>query len=126
MSTPFVIESTLRYPPEDGEPVVPRPVSLSSSYTSKAEFDFTFSGSGSKVVDLGTIATGVRALHIEVDAESTPSIAVNITINGGTDVLQLKPGGFISYGNPDPSAGGITAFTITRTQACRVLVRALG
>lgn len=127
VTTPFVLSGSLSYPPDTGEASADRPFSLAGSFTQEAEFTYVFAGAGTQTVDFGSISVGAKAILVEVDPDSSPAAApVNITFNGGTDTLELTPGGFFCLGSPSPTGSGITSMAVAYTSACCVRVRVLG
>ena len=129
MSTtiPFTASSLLTFPPDLGQPAVDRPSSASGTFVSKSELDYDLTGSGTQAVTLSVGSLGAKALQIEVDSSSAnPTVPVYIKMNGGTEQLQITPGGFVVISNPVPSAGGILTLSIVYTVACTVRIRALG
>jgi hypothetical protein len=127
MSTPFSISNSITYPPDDGAPAVARVADGASSYDVKHEQEFPLTGSGTQAVSFGPLTLGVKALHIEVLANSVaPTTPVNLRFNGGVESLQLTPGGSLSLYNPSPAAGGVISLSIIYTASCTVRIRALG
>lgn len=122
MPTAFSLQGSFDYPPDDGEPIAKRPYSASGSFDSKQEADLQLVGAGTQTVGFGTLPA-VKAMVIEVAASSLAP--VNIRINGGTDDIEISPGGFWSYSNPAPSAG-ITAMDVVHTMDAKVQIRLLG
>lgn len=122
MPTAFSLSGSFNFPADDGEPVAKRPFSQSGNFTAKSEQDLVLTGAGTQAVGFGTI-TGVSAALIEV--ASTSAAPINIRINGGTDDIEIAPGGFLAYSNPVP-ATPITSMEVVYTSDARVLVRLLG
>lgn len=127
-TTPFTLAGSLKYPPNGGEAVADRPFSVQSSFTSKAEYAYKFSGSGTKSVNFGTIdTTGVKALLIEVEPDSSPSaMPIMVTVNGGTEPIEISPGGFMCMASPNPTSSGVLALDIAWTTAASVKIWLLG
>jgi hypothetical protein len=122
MATAFSLQGSFDYPPDDGEPVAKRPYSQSGSFDSKSEQDLDLTGSGTVAVGFGTVAAA-KAMVVEV---ATTSLGpVNLRVNGGSDDIEVAPGGFWAYSNPAPSAG-VTSMSIVHTTDARVQVRLLG
>jgi len=111
MATPFSLQGTFVFPPDDGEPNATRKFSQSGSFTQKSEHDVAF----------GTI-TAPKAIVLEVDSSSLGP--VNMRVNGGTDNIEISPGGFVVYSNPVPDAP-ITELALVHTVNARVQVRLL-
>lgn len=127
MSTPFSISGVLTYPPDDGKPAVERDISGSGSYDVKHEAEYPLTGSGTQVVSFGPVTNGAKAVQVEVIGDaSAPTTPVNVRLNGGSDNLQISPGGGFTYFNPTPGVGGLISLSIVYTAACKVIVRALG
>ena len=122
MPTPFSLQGTFVYPPDDGQPDATRDFSQSGNYESKCEKDLKLVGAGTETVGFGTVPAA-KAILIEVAASSLAPVIVNV--NGGADPIEISPGGFFAYSNPVPVAG-ITALDIVYTMDSRVLVRLLG
>jgi len=122
MSTAFSIAGSLDYPPDDGQPIVKRPFSRSGNFNSKMEADLVLAGAGTQSVGFGTI-TQLKAALIEVDPTSLAPVILHI--NGGTDPIEIAPGGFWAYSNPAP-ATPITSMDVVYTMDARVQVRLLG
>ena len=121
---PFTLAGELSYPPDDGQPAAPQPFSVQQTFEHEVKLKLELTGSDTKVVGFGSLAApGAKAILIEVDKESLAP--VNLRFNGGSDDLEVSPGGFHAQGNPAPSAG-ITALSIVHTQDATVRVRILG
>lgn len=126
MSTPFSLEAKLLLPPDVGLPPDPIALAVSNQFDSEADFVFQLTGSGTKSVDLGSIASpGIKGLLIKVDSSATASPIV-VKINGSsTGGIEISPGGGIGYASPSPQAG-ITQLDIVYTTAVTVRIWALG
>jgi hypothetical protein len=122
MSTPYTFSGTLVYPPDDGQPAVARPFSVSGQYDVKAEFDYDLLGGGTQVVDFGSVSDA-KAIQIEVAADA--QAPVNVRFNGGTDDVEISAGGFLCAANPAPSTG-VSALSLVHTNDAKVQVRILG
>lgn len=122
MATAFALSGSFDYPPDDGQPVAKRPFSQSGTFTSKQEADLVLTGSGGQIVEFGTVGMA-KAISIEV--ASTSLAPVNVRFNGGSDSLEIAPGGFLVYASPAPTAG-IDQLNIVYSMDARVLVRVLG
>lgn len=128
-TTPFTAAVTATYPPDDGVAAAARSNSVSGTYQHKAEFDLVLEGTGSQVVDFGSLlAAGAKVVQIEVDSVAPGGTAapINVVINGGADTWEISQGGHLQHCSPAPTAAGITAMTINHTQDARVMVRLLG
>lgn len=126
MSTPFTAQATLNLPGTPGLAADPISFLMSSQYDSKAEFEYNLpAGSGTKVVDFGTMpAAGAKLVLVHYEpANAAPP--VNVTINAGDQALELSSGGTLSFFSPVPTAG-ITSMSLAYTGAGRVRVWLLG
>ena len=124
---PFQLNGVLTYPPDDGEPNADNPFALSSSFTSEAKFKYELTGSGSKDVDFGSIdTTGAKAIVIELAADATAPVMVQINGGGASGQVELTPGGCWAFGSPNPTVNGILSMTLVYTAAATVRVRILG
>lgn len=122
MTTPYSLQGTFVYPPDDGQPNATRSFSQSGNFDHKSEKEYLLTGAGSQSVDLGSIPF-VKAAVIEVD--STALAPIIVTVNGGTDQVEISPGGFFVYSNPNPVAG-LTQLDLAYTMNARVQVYLLG
>lgn len=122
MPTSFTLQGSFDYPPDDGEPIAKRPYSQSGNFDSKSEQDLELTGAGTQAVGFGTLVA-VKAMVVEVSPSALAP--VNLRINGGTDDIEIAPGGFWAYSNPTPSAG-ITAMDVVHTMDAKVQIRLLG
>jgi hypothetical protein len=127
MSTPFVAQSLLTYPPDDGEAAVDRSNTVNSSYDEKAEFKYVLTGGGSQAVDFGSIdTTGAKAIQVEMDAANTAAVMVQFNGGGASGQLELSAGGHFDLASPNPTALGVLAMTLVHTVDSTVWVRILG
>jgi len=129
--TPFTSAATLTYPPDDGAAAAARSNSVSGTFQHEAGGRFVLSGSGTQVVDFGSIASvGAKAIHIEVEPVAAGGVAaaVNIQFNGAgaPGNIEIAQGGHIEMANPIPTAGGILSMDIVHTQNACVIIRILG
>ena len=92
--------------------VCPHDLSAAGSFDEKDDDQFNLTGSGSVTV---TLKGPVKALQISIDASSTAA-PINVRINGGTDDIEISPGGHMQVHNPVPSVG-ITSVEIIHTTA---------
>lgn len=124
-TNPAVISGTLTYPPDEGVAAAPVPFGLQVTYISEVESRLIMSGVGSTSVPFGTVGSpGAKMVLLEFEADPLAQ-PIQLRFNGGTDPIELAPGGFFAYGNPVPAAG-ITAISITRTGDAVVRVRLFG
>jgi len=122
-TNPFVLQGTLSYPPDVNQQPVAIPFGGSGNYTALLDVRLVMTGPGTEVVPFGTVA-GVKVMLIEYEM-TTGAAPVQINVNGGTDDIELSPGGSWAYTSPTPVAG-ITAISIVRTADAVVRVRLLG
>ena len=128
MTTPLSIQATLGTPPVEGQPDCPFPVSFAAQYDHLVKNRFTFTGAGSKSVDFGSLAgVGAKAICITVDPDTSLSAQpVLVTVNGGTEPLEISPGGFQLFGSPKPTAAGIISLDIVYATSVKMYVWIFG
>lgn len=126
MGTPFSLSGALNLPGSPELPAQPLPFGLSAQYDSKSEFEYNLpSGSGSQVVNFGTMpAGGAKAVLVQYEPKTAAPVVL-LTVNGGDQPIELSNGGFLAIGSPSPAAG-ITAMSIAYTGAGRIRVWLLG
>lgn len=122
---PFTFQGTLAFPPDEGQQPVPVAFGLANQYQSILDGRYVLTGSGSLVVPFGSVGSpGAKGMLIEVEAASGAQ-PVQVNVNGGTDDIEISPGGFLAYGSPNP-ATGITSLTIVYASDAVVRVRLFG
>lgn len=125
MSTAYSISGALSLPPDAGQPVASIVFSGAATFTSKVDLDLVLTGSGTHVVNMGSIASpGAKLVLLEVDDGA--SAAVNVRVNGGSSTGQTEicSGGFLVLSSPSPTTG-ITAISIVFTADVTVHVHLL-
>lgn len=127
MSTPFTAQAVLTYPPDDGEDARPRSNTVSSSYVEEASFKYVLTGSGTKVVDFGSIDTnGAKAIQVEVDPSATAPVMVQVNGGGASGQIEVSAGGHWQLASPSPTTNGVLAMSLVHTVDAIVWVRILG
>lgn len=123
---PFSIQASVTLPPDDGQPNSILDFSFTGQFTSKMVQRLELAGSGVHSVGFGSIgAPGVKAVFLEyLNNAATGLLPVILKVNGGTDQIEVTPGGCWIYCNPN-AVGGITALSITRTAGCTIRVTLL-
>jgi hypothetical protein len=125
VSTAFSISGSLLFPPDEGATPVPIAFGVTGQAVSEEGGRLSLTGSGTKVVPFGTVGSpGAKAVLIEY-LPSSLGTPIEVTFNGGTDVVEISQGGFIAMGNPTPT-DGITSISIAHTSDCQVRVKLLG
>jgi hypothetical protein len=125
MASPFAFAGTLQIPSDPSLPPDGIPVNMQGQFSSENTQILNLTGSGSKTVPFGTIGSaGLNGLLIRVDPNAT-SQPINVTVNGGSMPIEISPGGFLSFGSPNP-ATGITSISIAYTSNNVVRIWALG
>lgn len=123
------ISGSLALPPDTGQPQCTIPFSVTQNFVGREASVLNLTGSGTKSVDFGTIASpGVKGMLIEVDPDSSGSLApINVQINGAgaPGSVEIAPGGFWAYANPNP-VSGIVSLDIAYTTAACVRIWLLG
>jgi hypothetical protein len=125
---PYTIEAKLSFPPDEGLPAAVRSAMLAGNYTKVACAKYSLTGAGTQVVDFASIASpGAKAILMEYNNDDPQAglQPVNVSINAGTDLWEISPGGHLSYSNPNPTAG-ITAMSIAYTSEARINIWILG
>lgn len=124
-SISFVLNGSLQYPPDEGAPPVTVQFGITAQGQSQEGGRMTLTGTGTKVIPFGTVGSpGAKGVLIEY-LPQPGGVPVNVTFNGGTDALEISPGGFLAIGNPAPTAG-ITSLSIAYTADCQLRVQLLG
>jgi len=125
-TTPFSFEGTLTLPSGPNLPGEPIPFLASSTFSSQVEYVLDLPSTGSTIAPgFGTMPTdGAKAIALQYD-NKTGAAPVNLTVNGGTDKLEVSTGGFLFYHSPTPS-DGITAISLTHTTSGTIRVWILG
>lgn len=107
-------------------PADPIPYNFTGQYTQLQDSLLNLSGSGTENVPFGSIAgAGAIGLLISYPPGQVGSSAVLVTINGGSEPLEISPGGMIAWFNPTPGAG-VTTCSIEYLTSCQLRVRVLG
>jgi len=124
-SIAFNLTGQLQSPPDEGAP----PASIAFGVTGQAQSEeggrLNLVGAGTKVIAFGTVGTpGAKAVLIEYLPNSAGE-PVLVKFNGGTDELEISPGGFFALGSPTP-VDGIVSLSIAYTSDCQVRVKLLG
>lgn len=122
-SSPFTVQGSLQYPPDDGQAQLSVPFGLSNSFTSLLDTKLNLSGTSTTTVPFGSVAAA-KLLLVEFEAAQGAQ-PVQLSFNGGTDELELSPGGILLLASPTPQAG-VTALTVAHTSAATVRIRILG
>ncbi len=118
----LVIQGSAMFPLDEGQPAASAPFAFTGTYTSVSDSKLVMTGSGTQVVPFGTVgAPGAKAMLVEFEA-AVGAAVIQLRINGGTENLELAPGGFIVYASPSPAVG-VTGLTIVRTTDATVRVR---
>ena len=108
-------------------PQDPIPFNYAGQYTALQYSGLNTTGSGTVAVPFGTLGSpGLVGLLVRYDAPNQADAApVYLSINAGTEPLELTPGSFLVYFNANPVAG-ITAASFAFTSACSLRVWVLG
>lgn len=122
-TNPFQVQGTVTYPPDEGQQAVSIAFGLSGTFTSVADTRLVMTGAGNLTVPFGSVASA-KLLLLEYEA-AQGAAPVNLRINGGTDDLEISPGGMLLLSSPSPQAG-LTELQIVRTTDAVVRVRLFG
>lgn len=121
MSTAYTYSGQLNYPPDSGQPAADRAFSISGNFDAKSVVELELTGAGTQVVDFGSIAApGAAVVLVKHDADASGS-PIQLRFNGGSDDIELAPGGFLAYSSPVP-ATGITALSVIHTAVAHVRI----
>lgn len=124
-SISFVLGGTLQYPPDEGAAPVTVTFGITAQGASQEGGRMTLVGAGTKVIPFGTVGSpGAKGILIEYLPQAG-GVPINVTFNGGTEPVEIAPGGFLALGNPVPVAG-ITSLSIVYTADCQLRVQLLG
>jgi hypothetical protein len=124
-SIAFSLSGQLQSPPDEGAPPATIAFGLTGQVQSEEGGRLNLVGSGTKVIAFGTVGSpGAKAVLIEYlpNAVGTP---INVKFNGGTEMVEISPGGFLAIGSPVPVTG-ITSLSVVYTSDCQVRVKLLG
>jgi hypothetical protein len=124
---PFAFQGALQLAADQSLPPDAVPFNASGQYSSQSGgVPLNLSGSGTISVPFGTVAApGAKLLAIRYDANQQGAQPVLVSINGGAQPLEVSPGGFIVWVNPNPAAG-VTSCSIAYTASCQLRVWVLG
>lgn len=123
--SPFTLTSVLSFPPIDGQPLIPVPFNYSGQYKSRGIHDLYFTGTGTFVVPMGTIASPGALVCIVEHVPVTGAMPIVLLYNGASQGKELAPGGGDLYYNPAPVAG-ITSLSFSYIALGRVRVWLFG
>lgn len=126
MATPFTLSGELLLPVDPGQPNSIVAFSLADQFNHKVDYEFSYTGSATESVSLGTLASGAKAIVLEFDFDPAAD-PINIRFNGGgsSGQMEISSGGFYVFGSPAPSSG-ITTLDIVHTTDVKVRLRVLG
>ena len=127
---PFTYTGKLTYPPDIGAPNAEVSVNFAGNFENEAVFVYKLQGAGTRVVDFGTlVSAGAKLINLEVDPDASPAAAaLMVQVNGGGagGQVEVPPGGFLTIGNPKPTALGVLSLELVHTTDLCVRVRVLG
>ena len=126
-SQPFAFQGALQLAADQSLPPDAVPFNASGQYSSQSGgVPLNLTGSGTIAVPFGTVAApGAKLLAIRYDANQQGAAPIIVSINGGASTLEISPGGFIVWVNPNPAAG-VTSCSIAYTASCQLRVWVLG
>jgi hypothetical protein len=122
-TSPFVLQGTLSYPPEQEQAQLPLPFGLSGVFTSLMSERLVMTGIGNLEVPFGSVV-GAKVLLLEYELAEAAAV-ITLHINGSTDGLELSPGGVLLFASPNPTVG-LTSLNIACTVDAVVRVHVLG
>ena len=123
---PFTLQASLVLAPDDGQPNATIDYSFGGQFEHKVVQKLELSGTGSHTVGFGTVGSpGAKAIFLEYLNNAASGLSpVQLTVNGGSDTIEVSPGGCFLYCNPT-AASGITGMAIAHTSACTIRVSIL-
>jgi hypothetical protein len=122
---PFSFAGALQLAADQSLPTDPIPFNSASQFVTLANTVLNLVGAGTQEVDFGSVVSpGAKGLFIRYDPQ-VGGLPVLCTINGGSQPLELTPGGFIAWMDPTPAAGAIS-LSLVFTASCQVRVWVLG
>jgi hypothetical protein len=124
---PFSFAGALQLAQDQSLPQDPIAFNSSSQFVSLASEVLNLVGSGTQAVNFGSIAgAGAKGVFVRYDAAQAPgALPILCSINGGSQPLEVTPGGFIAWMNPSPVSGAVS-MSIAFTASCQVRVWLLG
>jgi hypothetical protein len=124
---PMTFQGSFALAPDQSLPQDAIPFNYTGTFLALSAEVANIVGAGSVAVPFGTIASpGAKGLLVRYDAAQPVGAApVTLTINGGSQPLELTPGSMLVYFNASPSSG-ITSASFTVTAACQLRVWVLG
>jgi hypothetical protein len=108
-------------------PQDPIPFNYSGAFVALVSDVANVLGAGTVTVPFGSIVSpGCKGLLVRYDpVQPTGAAPVLLTLNGGSQAIELTPGSMLAYFNAVPVAG-ITSASIAVTAACQLRVWVLG
>lgn len=123
-SQPVAFSGALQLAADQSLPPDAIPFNVALQCTQVQSSVLNLSGSGTEDVPFGTI-TNAKGLLIRYDANQQGASALTLTINAGSEPVELTPGGAYIVFNPAPGAG-ITTCSIAFLTSCQVRAWVLG
>lgn len=121
----FMLTGQLQAPPDEGAAPAAVAFGITGNYQSEEGGRLALSGAGTKVVSFGSVpAAGAKAVLVEF-LQTTGAAPVQLRLNGGSEDIELSPGGFFALGSPNP-VDGITELSIVYTTDVTLRVKLLG
>jgi hypothetical protein len=127
MSFPVIATLTLSVPPDEGLPPDEMPLVVTLTVDQRSIQKLKLTGSGSKVVDFGTIGgAGAKLIVVALDA-GVGVLPITCRFNGGGAVgsQEVSPGGYQVLASPGPVSGN-TSLEIFYTANANVRVWIFG
>lgn len=123
---PFTLEASLVLSPDEGQPNATFDFSFGGTFEHQAIHKIELAGTGTHNVGFGTIAApGARAVFLEyLNNAASGLLPVILNLNGGSDDIEITPGGCFVYCNPTATAG-ITSMSIAHTSSATIRIRLL-
>jgi hypothetical protein len=120
MSTPFSVSVSISFSRDTSQPETTTAFALSDTFEAKDDDIYDLTGAG---VESITLKGQAKLLFIKVAADAAAA-EILVELNGGSDQIEIPPGGSKLIVNPAPSAG-VTSLVINHTTANKVTLVAL-
>lgn len=124
---PVAFAGSFQLAPDQSLPQDAIPFNFSGQYVALSAELANPQGAATIAVPFGSIATpGCKGLLVRYDAaQPQGAAAAQLTLNGGSQAIELTPGSLLVYFNANP-VSGVTSASITVTAACQLRVWVLG
>jgi hypothetical protein len=105
MASPVIATLNVNAPPDEGLPPDDLPFIVAISAEQRTVQRLKLTGSGSKVVDFGTIGSAGAKLVVVSLETGVGVLPITCRFNGAAGNMEVSPGGFFCVASPLPVAG---------------------